>query len=133
MKLRKRLIALLTMVVMVLPLFASACNNMSGLPDGTVSHKAITGILGNTYYSILLNRPIGDEPWILVKDDDFASYFSDSDKNAVISDTLAQLMDVKYSEVNYFVSVISKDGEDTLAYEVSRKTFNSLEIGDTIE
>ena len=132
MKLRKRLVTLLVTIMILFPLFASACNNMSGLPDGTVSHKTITGILSNTYYSILLNRPVGDEPWILVNDDDFASYFSDSDKNAVISDTLAQSMDSKYSKINYFVSVISTDGEHTQAYEVSRETFNCLEIGDTI-
>jgi hypothetical protein len=130
MKLKKGLIALLAMIVITLPLFTSACN-MSGLPDGTVDHKGITGTIGNNYHSILLNRPIGDGAWILVKDDDFASYFSDSDKNAVISDTLAQLMDMKYSEIHYFVSVLSEDGESAQAYEVSRETFNRLGIGDT--
>ena len=61
MKLKRGLTALFAIAIMSVSLFASACN-MSGLPDGTVSHKAITGIIGNTYYSILLNRPVGDEP-----------------------------------------------------------------------
>jgi hypothetical protein len=117
------------MIVIALPLFASAC----GLPNGTVDYKAITAGTGNTNYDILLNRPIDEGAWILVDDNEFADYFSDSDKNAFVSESLEHALKLKYHKVSYWVSIIPDGGEYGEMYQVSRETFNHLEPGSTVE
>jgi hypothetical protein len=127
--------AMLAITIAAIPFISSGCG--TSMIDGVVDHKAITGILGNDYHSILLNRPAGEMPWILVKDNvlpdhlTFAEHFNDSDKNAVISQSLAEEMGLYYHEIHYWVSVLSNDGESVKTYEVDRETFNRMEIGDS--
>jgi hypothetical protein len=129
MKLKKGLIALLAMIVIALPLFTSAC----GLPNGTVDYKAITASTGNTNYDILLNRPIDEGEWILVDDNEFADYFSDSDKNAFVSESLEHALKLKYHKVIYWVAIIPDGSDYGEMYQVSRETFNQLEPGSTVK
>lgn len=135
MGMKRCLIALLAITIAVIPFISSGCG--PSMIDGIVDHKAITGILGDEYHGILLNRPVGEMPWILVKDDvlpdhlAFAEHFNDSDKNAVISESLEEEMGLYYSEIHYWVSILSIDGENVKTYEVDRETFNRMEIGDS--
>ena len=125
--------AMLAITIAAIPFISSGCE--PSIIDGVVDHKAITGTLNNDYHSILLNRPAGEMPWILVKDEvfpewfPFADNFNDSDKNAVISQSLAEEMGLYYNEIHYWVSVLSIDGETVRTYEVNRETFNRMEIG----
>lgn len=104
--------------------------------EGVVDHKGVTGEKDGTTYSILLNTPEG----IIVKDEDYAHFFSKKDTNAFINKTLEDEMKTEYSEINYLVSirVTSKDPinnleeNQTLAYFVSREVFNALKMGDKV-
>ena len=105
--------------------------------EGIVDHKAVTGMKGDTVYTILLNTPWG----IMIDDKEYEKFFSEKDRNAFINKSLEDKMKTDYSEINYFVSirVSSKDpvnslekGE-TLAYFVSRDDFNKLTIDDKVK
>lgn len=100
--------------------------------EGIVAHKAVTGAKDNTSYTILMNysyAPDG-EPRILVKDEDYETYFSTRGENAVVSEWLESEMKRKYSVVDYFVNVrVGPEDEGTQPYRVSREFFNNMEVG----
>ena len=104
--------------------------------EGVVDHKAVTGEKDGTSYSVLLNTPEG----IIVKDEDYALFFSEKDRNAFVNKTLEDSMKTEYLEINYLVSirVSSRDPindleeNQTLAYFASREDFNAMKIGDKV-
>ncbi|ATU09151.1 hypothetical protein EFE41_10185 [Methanohalophilus portucalensis FDF-1] len=109
--------------------------------EGVVETKAINGRMsGNTGATILLNRQVPGEPWILVEDKDFEQFFSPEDRNVFINDSLHEQMDMKYVSIDYIVSIqVSSDDPvndvrkgQTYAYYASREDFNMAEIGDTV-
>ncbi|MDN5295633.1 MAG: hypothetical protein PWP01_1143 [Methanosarcinales archaeon] len=109
--------------------------------EGIVDHKAVTGVKGDTSYTILLNRPAENGSWIIVKDKDYEMFFLKKEKNALISESVEDEMKKKYSDIKYLVSIrldsrdpINGIGKgDTLAYFVSRDEFNRVRIGDKVK
>ena len=107
--------------------------------EGIVDHKVITGMNGDTSYTILLNRPADNGSWIIVKDKDYERFFK-GEKNAFITKSIENEMK-KYSDIKYLVSIrldsrdpingVGKGG--TLAYFVSRDEFNRVKIGDKVK
>ncbi|WP_094227057.1 hypothetical protein [Methanolobus psychrotolerans] len=108
--------------------------------EGVVEHKVINGYYGNTCESIF-NRPYPDGPWILAESSDVEKLFSQEDRNLYINNSLKELLERKYSRVDYYVGIrlISDDPAndaqegDTVTYFVSMEDFNKIKIGDTIE
>lgn len=102
--------------------------------EGTVDHKAVTGVKDNTSYTVLMNSGGDGEPWILLKDEDYEEYFSTGDENAVVSESLESEMKKEYSVVNYFVNVkVAPEEEGTKPYRASREVFNNIEVGTKVK
>ena len=107
--------------------------------EGTVIHKAVTGVRGSVSYTILVNRPAADGSWIIVKDRDYRGLFGRVG-NVVVDDYLESMLKGKYSEVRYIVSIRVEGGDpvngvregETLAYQASREFFNMVGIGDRV-
>jgi len=109
--------------------------------EGTVDHKVITGLKGDTSYTILVNRMIDNRSWILLKDKSYEEFFSKKDNNTFISKSLEDKMKSEYSDIKYLVS-IRLDSRDSingidkgeaLAYFVSKEDFNKMKIGDKVK
>ena len=82
----------------------------------------------------MINGPGDGEPWILVKDRDYEEYFPPQDQNAIVSESLEDLMRQKYGEVNYIVNVriSSSEDEGTQPYRASREIFNQMGVGSEV-
>jgi len=137
-KLNKRLLSIVAVLLVAVVIGAAYYYVFSPvIVEGIVDHKAVTGIKVDTSYDVLLNAPWG----IIIKDKDYARFFSEKDRNAFINKSLEDEMKTEYSEINYLVSirVSSKDPVNglekgaTLAYFVSRDDFNKLRIGDKVK
>ena len=109
--------------------------------EGIVEHKAVTGVEGGVTYTILVNRPVENGSWILIKDKDYGMFFSKEEKNAFIDKNMEDEMKNEYSDIKYIVSIRLNSSDpvnnlekgDTLAYFVSRDEFNRMKIGDRVK
>ncbi len=109
--------------------------------EGTVDHKVITGLKGDTSYIILVNRMIDNRSWILLKDKSYEEFFSKKDNNTFISKSLEDKMKSEYSDIKYLVSIRLDsrdpingiDKGEALAYFVSKEDFNKMKIGDKVK
>jgi len=99
----------------------------------------VTGVKGDTSYTILLNWPT-DGSWIIVKDKEYEKFFM-GEKNAFVSKSTENEIRKKYPDIKYIVSIKldSKDlvngidkGE-AITYFVSRDEFNKMKIGDKVK
>lgn len=68
---------ILYLLIACLPAYKS-----SVIVEGFVNHKIVTGVKGNTSYTILLNWPT-DGSWIIVKDKEYEKFFMG--ENAFVS------------------------------------------------
>jgi hypothetical protein len=118
-----------------------ACTGPGPIVEGVVGHKAVTGVIESTSYTILTNWPGSDSrPWIRVKDSDFEEFFSKQDRDAVINKSVEDEMSLKYDPINYLVSIIltsqdtvnKLDIGDASMYFVSRDDFNKVKIDDEV-
>nr|WP_321496754.1 hypothetical protein [uncultured Methanolobus sp.] len=108
--------------------------------EGVVEHKVINGYYGNTCESIF-NAPHPSEPWIRVDTEDFEPFFTQGDKNLYVNDSLKELLERKYNNVDYCVGVrlISDDSANdvpegkTCTYFVSLEDFNKVKIDDKVK
>jgi len=108
--------------------------------EGVVLQKAVTGIKDDTSHTILVNRPIDNGSWIIVKDSDY-NFFSKQDRNVFITKAMEDEMRKKYSAVRYIVSLRLETGDlingiakgEASAYFVSREDFNRMKIGDRVK
>lgn len=98
--------------------------------EGTVSHKSVTGTKGDTVYGIILNRPISDGSWIVVKDEDYRKYFSG--RHAVINETVEERITREYRDLKYQVNVNVSPEEGTQGYRTSREIFNQIKVGEKV-
>jgi len=113
-----------------LSLLLAACGG-GDVFERTVAHKTVTGVKDGTSYTILVNRPGEGNPWISVKDEDYRAYFVAGVEDAVITESLEQLMLAEYSEVEYLVNVsVALDVSGTQPYRASREIFNRAKVGD---
>jgi len=109
--------------------------------EGTVDHKVITGLKGDTSYTILVNRMIDNRSWILLKDKSYGEFFPKKDNNTFISKSLEDKMKSEYSDIKYLVSIRLDsrdpingiDKGEALAYFVSKEDFNKKKIGDKVK
>ena len=116
----------------VILLLSAGCQG--SIIDGVADHKAVTGVISDTSFTILINGRLDPEPWIQVKDEDYEEYFLPQDQHAIVSESLEDLMRQKYSEVNYFVNVKVASSGDIGAqpYRVSREIFNQMRVGNEV-
>ncbi len=96
--------------------------------DGTVSHKAVSGMKEDTVYGIILNRPISDGSWIVVKDDDYRKYFTG--RHAVINETVEERISREYRDLTYQVNVNVSPETGTQGYYTTREIFNQIQVGE---
>ncbi len=101
--------------------------------EGVVDHKTVIGVKDNVSYTLLVNKPAYDSPWILVKDKDYVDYFSTGYRNAIVSKPLENEMKKKYSDIAYFVNIKVSSKEETQPYQVSREIFNKLRINSKVK
>jgi len=136
-----RIAMVLLMGILLVASILAGCIKPGPIVEGVVDHKSVTGVKDDTSYTILLNRPSDEGPWILVEDKDYEEFFSEEDRHAVINKSLEDEMKTKYSSINYLVSVRLnsedtvnnlKEG-DTLAYFVNRDDFNKVKIEDEVK
>ncbi|MFA0823624.1 MAG: hypothetical protein ACC612_12160 [Methanomethylovorans sp.] len=108
--------------------------------EGIVDHKLIIGCNENTCEEIL-NRPHPDAPWISVDNKDFEKFFSPTDKNVFVNDSIKEFLERKYTSINYCVAV-QVNSEDplndvpkgeTFTYFVSIENFNKVKIGNKVK
>ncbi|MFO7967612.1 MAG: hypothetical protein R6U44_08445 [Archaeoglobaceae archaeon] len=99
--------------------------------EGNVSHKSVSGMKGDTVYGIILNRPISDGSWIVVRDDDYGKYFSG--KHVVINETVEERMTREYRDLKYQVNVNVSPEEGTEGYQTSREIFNQIRVGEKVK
>ncbi len=125
---------ILYLLISCLPAYKS-----SVIVEGFVDHKIVTGVKGDTSYTILLNWPT-DGSWIIVKDKEYEKFFM-GEKNAFVSKSTENEIRKKYPDIKYIVSIKldSKDlvngidkGE-AITYFVSRDEFNKMKIGDKVK
>lgn len=115
----------------VVLLFVSAL--AGSISEGVVEYKGISGTKGGSVHSILLNRPIDDEPWILVKDRSFEQFFTEDATNAVINESVEHALQMDYVDVTYIVAIRNDpEAAGVQPYTVDRNTFNGLAIGNTV-
>ncbi len=98
--------------------------------EGTVSHKSVSGIKGDTVYGIILNRPISDGSWIVVKDEDYRKYFSG--RHVVINETVDERITREYADLTYQVNVNVSPEPGTQGYQASREIFNQIKVGEKV-
>jgi hypothetical protein len=121
-------VILVTAIMSLLIAALAGCG--SDAVEGTVAHKAITGVKDGTTYTILVNKPDDGSPRIQVKDEAYEGYFDTGAANAVVTDSLEELMKQKYSEIRYVVNVRANGVQDgTLPYYASRDIFNDMMVG----
>lgn len=99
--------------------------------EGTVSHKSLSGMKGKTVYGIILNRPISEGSWIVVKDEDYKKYFSGN--HVVINETVEERITREYRDLKYQVNVNVSPEEGTQGYQTSREKFNKIKIGEKVK
>ena len=101
--------------------------------EGVVDHKAVTGVKEETSYTILQNRLRSSGGSIVLRDADYQQFFSDEDRNAVISEALENALRAEYSDITYLVNVRTELVTDgTQPYRVTRQLFNQMEVGSTV-
>ena len=121
---------LVVTLVMVLSLASVACGGSKTI-QGEVDHKTVSGVVGDTAFTILQNRPahdpdaVNDRPSILVEDQDFRGFFTSRDEHAVITVEMENELRQKYSDISYIVHVRLPDG-GAQSYFVSREVFNRI-------
>ena len=116
---------------LVFPLLLVSCGGGETV-EGVVSHKAITGVRGDSAFTILQNvfRQSGSS--VVVKDKDYQGHFPAETQHAVISESLENEIGQEYSQVTYIVNVrVPFVADSTLPYRVSREDFNLMRVGST--
>lgn len=114
---------------LVLPLLLVSCDGGETV-EGVISHKAVTGVKGDSAYTILQNifRESGSS--VVVKDKDYQGHFPAGTQHAVISEALENEMRREYSQLTYMVNMrVHFVADSTLPYRVSREGFNLLRVG----
>ena len=102
-----------------------------------MAHKAVTGVLGDSAYTILQNRPGEGVTYVVVRDDDYRPYFSPEDRDAVIGEDLERDLAAKYSNITYIVNVrVNVEVEGTTGgtqpFRVSREIFNRMRLEEPV-
>jgi len=119
-------------IAAALSLLLAACGG-GDVIEGSVAHKTVTGVKDGMSYTVLVNRPGEGNPWISVEDEDYRGYFAAGDEDAVITESMEQLMLAKYSEVEYLVNVrVAADEPGAQTYRASREVFNKAKVGDDL-
>ncbi|WP_407355771.1 hypothetical protein [Methanolobus sp. WCC5] len=129
-------------VIMILIAFTLIFNILIPVElEGVVESKAVNGRMsGDIVEGIVFNVPYSDEPWIQVENKDFEDFFPSEDKNVFVNDSLHQLMQRKYINIDYIVTIQVKSLDpvnglvkgQSCAYLVDRSDFNSVKIGDNV-
>ncbi len=111
-----------------------ACGGSAAL-QGQVDSKTVGGVVESTAYTILSNHPVhgpdaaDQRPHILVKDPDYARFFTPADEHAVIAEDMEIELLRKYTDVSYTVNVrLSTDEGGTRPYLVSRDLFKRIRV-----
>ncbi len=133
----KKLLPLLIIIVFLLIIHIIIPIDVKGV----VEFKAINGRMSeNIVDGILFNSLYPNGSWIQVENEDFEQFFNVEDKNVFINDSLHELMEKKYVNIDYIIAikVSSKDSINdvkegkTFAYLVDREGFNKVKIGDKV-
>ena len=135
---RHRFILIIIMLITIILLFNAAT---SVKLEGEVESKAINGKMSeDKVEGILFNSPYQNGSWIQIENKDFEPFFSSRNKNAVVNDSLHHLMQGKYVDIDYIVTINLKSSDpindvtkgQSCAYLVNRDDFNKAKIGGKI-
>ena len=124
---------LLVFLALGVPTLLAACGG-GDVVEGVVAHKAITGVKGDSSFTILTNRPRNGGSSIAFSDKDYEVFFSEEDQDATVGESLENEMKQEYSEINYLVNMRVPFLENaTQPYRVSREAFNKMKVGSAVK
>jgi hypothetical protein len=122
-------------LILVSILLCAGCSQ-SGTAEGVVEYKAIYGMMGKSYYAIVVAGSPDGAAHIVTYDKELRGYFP-SEGDLVVTDSLEKELEARYTNLDYIVSMrILSEGKPSQylsGFHTNLQVFNEATLGGKVK